>query len=750
MSEEFNDKKVKEILSSEKIPERLEPEHILEMLDSTGAAQKRKKIRKKRTLKFVSIAAAAAITVGISAYALDPALHMTKCNDVHYENKTAQTLSSMKYAKSYDDIYSCFFTANFINNLKDQFAYGGTKNDIVYGYDKGELNGAYADEAYDTPVAEGGVVGEEDGDMNAGADLSSSSMAMNEAESENAKTDFSDTYNQEEGVLEADIVKTDGKNLFYSNSDKLNYAQTDKGKFVQHDSKTIGELLGLDDSNIDDMYIYNGKLIVIGECCDYNTSENDIENQKNSEEDIDWVDSDDTYCYDYSPNSKTYIAILSYANGLSLDGWYAQDGSYNDVRLMSNGFLYVVSNDDKYLDFNTVKKDDVGQYIPEYGICGTEKCIEPEDILIPPEKLSEVYNYISYTNISGFNLNNSEPWNPVDMKSVAGYTDNIYCSQKNLYVVSGYDESEITRFALNDGTITPEASGKVNGNVLNQFSMSEYNGYFRVAVNENVWSNERFYDAGVYVDEDAESSSVVSRSVSQKNSIYVLDMNMNIVGSITNLGLDEEIKSVNFNGNTAYVVTFRQTDPLYAVDLSDPTAPVLQDELKISGYSSYMQKWEDGLLLGFGAEAAPDTGSYKGIKLTMFDNSDPNNLKALNTVSIIEKESVNDYNYISSEALYERKALYIDPERNIIGFPLTSEKNKIISNYDSEWTYNNSYEFYSFENGKFVHKGSIDADVNYGFERAVFIDGFIYAFSYESIVSVDAATFTKTDTLILD
>lgn len=399
---------------------------------------------------------------------------------------------------------------------------------------------------------------------------------------------------------------------------------------------------------------------------------------------------------------------------------------------MSDGYLYIISSDDKYLDYEETSDDDIDNYIPQYCVGNESRYVDPENIMIPSCKITEFYDYVSYTNISGLDLNSEAPNQPVDMKSIAGYTNNVYCSPQNLYVVSGYDESEITRFSVSGGAVAPQASGKVNGYVNDQFSMSEYNGFFRIAVTENVWE-----ESTVFAEED--SSIATNTLVTQKNSLYVLDMDMKVVGSISDFGINEQIKSVNFSGDTAYAVTFRQTDPLYAIDLSNPYSPVMLDELKISGYSSYMQKWGDGLLLGFGAEADEDTGMETGIKVTMFDNSNPDELAALDSVSLI---SGGEFEYIYSEAVYERKALFIDAERNLIGFPVDKY------NYDENGQSLYSYQFYSFENDSFTYKGSINKENGQdseNFRRAVYIDGYLYAVSSDEFKAADAVTITQTD-----
>ncbi len=144
------------------------------------------------------------------------------------------------------------------------------------------------------------------------------------------------------------------------------------------------------------------------------------------------------------------------------------------------------------------------------------------------------------------------------------------------------------------------ASGAVDGSLLNQYSLSEHEGYLRVATTS--------FGGG-----ESQSSVTVLRRAGE-----VLER----VGRVGGLGVGERIYAVRYFGDTAYVVTFRQTDPLYTVDLSDPRAPKVTGELKITGYSAYLHPAGDGRLIGVGQEADPD-GRVTGAQLSLFDTTDP-------------------------------------------------------------------------------------------------------------------------------
>jgi uncharacterized secreted protein with C-terminal beta-propeller domain len=200
---------------------------------------------------------------------------------------------------------------------------------------------------------------------------------------------------------------------------------------------------------------------------------------------------------------------------------------------------------------------------------------------------------------------------PGPAATVIGAGDLVYASTSNLYVTSsvwhadsrnaGATTTDIHKFAIDDAVRTTyEASGRVTGRLLNAFSMSELDGNLRVASTD---------------DTTQESAVTVLR---QK------DGALEQIGAVGGLGKTERIYAVRFLGDRGYVVTFRQTDPLYVLDLTDPAAPVVKGELKIPGYSAYLQPVGDHRLLGIGQDAT-DTGRVQGTQLSLFDVADPAN-----------------------------------------------------------------------------------------------------------------------------
>jgi hypothetical protein len=208
--------------------------------------------------------------------------------------------------------------------------------------------------------------------------------------------------------------------------------------------------------------------------------------------------------------------------------------------------------------------------------------------------------------------------------------DTVYASASTIYVAtqpwdwyadpqSRRDPDEapptsIHAFALGAGTdATYRASGDVPGRLLDQFSMSEHDGVLRVAATVD--------DRG-----NGTSESAVYALRAEGDQLVQLS-------ALGGLGAGEQIYAVRFLGPTAYVVTFRQVDPLYVIDMSDPADPVLQGELKIPGYSAYLHPVGDGLLLGVGQDAT-DTGQALGTQLSLFDVSDPANPQRISTLAV--------------------------------------------------------------------------------------------------------------------
>ena len=209
-------------------------------------------------------------------------------------------------------------------------------------------------------------------------------------------------------------------------------------------------------------------------------------------------------------------------------------------------------------------------------------------------------------------------WGSVGVLGMA--TDpTVYASRGSLYLAAPHNwwrDTAIHRFDISD-PLDPTYFGgaTVTGQLLSQWSLSEHDGYLRVATTErNRWP----WVSSVTVLEAVTDESSDGDTGSPTGSLRQ-------VGRVSGLGATEEIKSVRFAGDVGYVVTFRLVDPLYVLDLSDPANPMEVGELKIPGFSRYLHPLSGGLLLGVGRDADPQTGWERGLQATLFDVSDPAN-----------------------------------------------------------------------------------------------------------------------------
>lgn len=715
-----NNEKIKAMLESEPVPDELSPESIKLMLDKKAPVRKRKSILKTAS-KFTAAAAAFAVLCGTAVHLAEQKKDNYNPENIDSKSSSAtdgkseqaiaevatsanqNNISSMNSAEDYSEIYSLFKES--AKNYEHYF----------------DVNGEIAEDIAKDSAAE-----------------SAPESNLNNGNSTDKK-DFSDTYNQESGVLEADIAKTDGEYIYYlsnvfddeyNNKPVVAIAAADNGKFTDSSVLRVYKDIPIktDDDyensiSVSDMYLYNDKLIVIG----------DIRQFSNAyySDGIKEVFND--CCID-SIGGQCTAFVNIYTTGLNpeLICSYTQDGAYNDVRITDEGYLYLVTEYSSASFGRIENADDYDEYIPGYCFNGEYGFVPADGIMIPEGGLGNCMN-ISYSVIGSLGLNSSDKPERTDIKALAGWSGNIYCSGANLYTASGYDSTKITRFSLKSGIIAVEAECEIDGFIKDQFSMSEYNGYFRVAATVDKW-------------EESFSEGVASYSRIGINScVYVLDMELKLVGKTDSFGENETIKSVSFSGDTVYVVTYEQTDPLFSIDLSNPKKPVLLDDYKLLGYSTYMQQWDNGMLLGFGV-SADKNGVENGIKLVMFDNSDPEKLKEIDSYTVNKK---NDCDWIFSNANWDRKALLIAPEKNLIGVPV----NKIEeSDKRGNYTENCGYMFFSFNDGKFELIGEISKKMyteNYkmseAFDRAVYIDDYIYILSGSDFVSADVNTLESND-----
>ncbi len=282
---------------------------------------------------------------------------------------------------------------------------------------------------------------------------------------------------------------------------------------------------------------------------------------------------------------------------------------------------------------------------------------KPYDEVVLPllsVEYSERINAIEESNISQWRKDNlkiqvaSEYVSSLNQTQSSELFQEIY--EKENAMRSEMDTSEKTiihKFALGS-EILHVAKGEVPGHVLNQFSMDEYNGYFRVATTVGeVWRTEN--------------------EVPAVNNVYVLDSALSISGSLEDLAPGEKIYSARFMGNRAYLVTFKKVDPLFVIDLTDTSNPQLLGKLKIPGYSDYLHPFDENHLIGIGKDAVSaeegDFAWYQGVKLSLFDVSNVSNPIELASYKIGDRGT-------DSYALQDHRAFLFSRDRNLLVVPI--------------------------------------------------------------------------------
>lgn len=499
--------------------------------------------------------------------------------------------------------------------------------------------------------------------------LESAEDAAAPASENGASKEHSETNLQEQGVGEADVVITDGSYFYIQRAQENEIAivKVDGAQMSTVSQITWPGTAGGGEQYVHEFYVSGDKLVLAKTVYNYYASEEGKALDSCKEE-------TQIEIYDISDRqSPRQVSVLK------------QDGSYESSRL-TGGYLYIFS--DHYV-YNNIQRDVPESYMP----CAEGEVIACKDIYVPDEVDSSHYKVITSIKLDAPESFQTE-------KAVLCGSGWCYVSANAIYFLAesyenqtedGYNLSEIWKFSYQDGNIVGSASGTVKGSIRDQFAMSEGDGYLRVVTTYGKRVNSNMARKGVWVEDIAVSTE------DMKNGLYILDENLNVVGSLENLAENEQIYSARFFADTAYFVTFRQTDPLFSVDVSDPTNPVLLGELKIPGFSEYLHPYGEGRLLGIGY-AANEDGRQTGIKLSMFDITDPANVKEIATKVIAD---FNDNASYSSPAMYNHKAVLVDQEKNLIGCNL---QGYIYANRMD--TQNNAYMVYGYddEQGFFLKK----------------------------------------------
>lgn len=514
--------------------------------------------------------------------------------------------------------------------------------------------------------------------------------------------DFTTTNVQEEGVDEADFMKTDGKFVYVLRGQELVILKS----WPAEDTEIVGRI-ALPGGYPSAMFLKGDRVALFSNVYVYACDDRRLNNfpENNGIDPLpveDCVEDGDGF-------SGTRITVVDVTNRTSPTILRSLDveSQYNNARMIGSD-VYMVSNSysvtpNGYWDLvwgeNTnlptvtwesteeevelardqarpimrqlvaglVANEGVQDFLPRKRVVNSDGTVASEgnlyactDVYLPAQPTT-----LGMLNITHFKIDNDSS----DMSSTGllagGWT--VYGSQQNLYVAmssrawwwgwgSADNSSHIHKFALDgpNNKARYAASGEVDGWLLNQFSMSEYEGHLRVATTDNEWIWDDQSQTGI----ETGGNHVI---VLKEETGELVE-----TGSIRNLATGEQVFSARFLGNKGYVVTFRQTDPLFTFDLTDPTNPVLKGELKINGFSSYIHPMGPNHLLTIGQDAT-DEGVVLGVHLQIFDVTD------LNAPTRTYQHKLSTGPWSSwSEAMWDHHAFTYHLGKEVLAIPFNS------------------------------------------------------------------------------
>lgn len=541
----------------------------------------------------------------------------------------------------------------------------------------------------------------------------SADMDLSEGSKEGGK-DYSTTNLQMEGVDESDIAKIDGSYIYTVEDKYIVITDIRDGK-LEEVTRFLPKDCGAAD-RVMEIYVDGDQLILVVQ--GYETSLDGNSKAGADKENKDEENSDETYsdeetaasedsAFWYEMNGKSITQIQVYSivdrKNPEFEGRLIQDGYYNTSRKIGDVvYLFTQYNMTSDVTSYVEKKHGVEDLKEGNGVSSLAEAVIPK---VNGEKVaaSEIYlpESSGESGILVSSLDVNKPDKVLDSKLVISGYAQTYISKDALYLYEeDYDGAMITniaKFALDEGRISGVAAAAVSGYVRDTFAINASDGYLRVLTTD-------------YSTED------------EVNALYILDENMKLTGQLTGIAPGEEIYAARFMGNTGYFVTYRNTDPLFTVDLSEPAKPEIIGELKVTGFSEYLHFWDDTHLLGIGYESDENTGNIENIKLSMFNIENPGE------VTEEAKLVLKDVDY--SEALYDYKSVIISKDKNLIGL--------VCEDYSGSRT-KQTYQIYSYENGTFKKQAEIPGinGVNYENVRGMYSGNVFYLWINDNITSYD-------------
>lgn len=557
-------------------------------------------------------------------------------------------------------------------------------------------------------------------------------MAASEASiasAPSAGADYSQTNVQVEGVDEADIVKTDGQYIYLISNNKLIIA-----KAYPSAAAKVLSIEQFQDFYPQEIFIEGDKVLVFGSrsySYPYETTGGGVVKKVASS-------------IMPMPPYRSYMSLTSVRvydtkdkENPQLAKTWEFEGSYVSSRKIDEWVYFVVNDYPHYSGPKPLPEELVPLYREFKGEASSEDKFQPVASCVDIQYIEPIrpQNFITVAAVSMKDTDEK-----LRKEVIMGSGQNIYASLDNLYVAQTWwdyrygnipeelgwssEKTIIYKFELNDGKINYKTNGQVPGTILNQFSMDEYKGNFRIATTAGQVSRE---------------------GGGSTNNVYILDDDLDVTGKLEGLAPGERIYSARFMGDRGYLVTFKKIDPLFAIDLKDPKNPKVLGKLKIPGYSDYLHPYDENHIIGVGKETVEaeegDFAWYQGIKMAIFDVSDVENPKQLHKVLIGDRGT-------DSPVLQNHKAFLFDKERKLLVIPVLVAQIKDKENLEQwsygEYIYQGAYVFNIDLDKGFVLKGKIthydddEAFKKSGYyfgggdknvERSLFIDGILYTIS---------------------
>ena len=645
----------------------------------------------------------------------------------------------------------------------------------------------------------------EDG-MVAEASMDGDTATSNVAKSQPTRTegeDFSGTNNQEQGVDEADFIKTDGYYIYVLQGSSLSIMEIPE----------FGEIEFASNSTIEgspiSMMLQDDRLIVLSSYNPWSiSSEDDLyEYLRWGGEYSQWrVNSLTKYTtFDISNRSSPEIIQELYLEGYNVDAREI-DGS---IRAITHSWLnipglsnwlnmpsayYELQWDDperktyrEMIAYETIQANDevleaialedlvpkiyqrVGGEIIEHDM-RSESC---ENFAQPMDGFSR-----GFTNILSLDL--FSPTFDFESDHLLSNHPLVYASKDALVLTEnswdwwwfwGQDEvDEMTNIHTFDisvpGVTTYTGSGRIDGQILNQFCISEHEGVLRIATTVGQWNRWWMEDP------EPMSSSIVTlvRGVNPETDQQVLLE----YGRLDGIAEDERIWSARFVEDRAYLVTFEQIDPLWTIDLSDPATPTILGELEVPGVSTYIHPLHDGMLLTIGMGPAGEDGlglDWSSTRLSTFNISDVTQPAVADTLMLspVNDPEDNRWTWSYSEAKYEHKAFQYWGPKEMLAVPLSTYR--YIESHDEDVGYHWSYEYISKAiivnvdeatggmsiHGEVNHSSLLNDEErnhwwggNENIRRTVFMGDYIYAISGAGITAHHLDTMELSDVVMFE